>query len=99
MFFISVQSTWTVDTCSFTEFVLLLDESESISDENWKIVKTFSKKLVTAIGISEHGNRAGVASFAKAARIRINCNEYSTTESLVNAIDSLDRNGKFVKII
>ena len=73
---------------------MLLDESETINDDNWKIVKTFSKKLVTAIGVSKSGNRAGVASFAKDARIRINCNEYSTTESLVNAIDSLDRNGK-----
>jgi von Willebrand factor type A domain. len=74
--------------------VLLLDESETINNDNWKIVKTFSKKIVEAVGVSQTGNRAGVASFAKAARIRINCDEHLTTKSLVDAIDSLDRKSK-----
>jgi len=73
-----------------------LDESESIDGDDWETVKTFSKRLIKAVGVSKFGNRAGVASFAADARIRIKCDQHSTTESFVNAIDALDQKGIMV---
>ena len=71
----------------------MLDESETINDHQWKAVKTFSKNLVEAVGISATENRAGVATFSDYGRVRISCNDHSTTESLVGAINNLTRKG------
>jgi von Willebrand factor type A domain. len=77
---------------------LVLDESSSILKENWKEVKNFAMELVSKAGISEHGNRAAVVSFAGTARNRIKCDTHRNTEDFLDEIKNLHQKGRYTNM-
>lgn len=77
---------------------MVLDESSSIDAHEWKSVKAFAKKIVSSVGVSQNGNRAGVASFANDGRVRIECDDHSDTHSFLKYIDGLTQKGMWTNI-
>ena len=98
LFFVTDVAAQKKDKCTFSEYVLVLDESDSIGDSDWRIVLEFAEQIVRKVGISANGNRAAVASFSRHGRSRIKCNEYTSTNSLANAILKLDKVDEYTNL-
>ena len=89
----------TSDACTtFSEFALVLDESKSITSDDWKDVKKFASEIVQKVGLSSYGNRAGIASFSDRARIRITCKQHNNTKDFTKAIDGFERHGTYTNM-
>ena len=82
----------------FSEFVLVLDESDSIDEQEWIDVKKFAKEIVKKVGISANGNRGAVVSFSDEAEARIRCNNHTDTNAFAHDIEKLERRGEFTNI-
>ena len=69
----------------------VLDNSNSMLDEHWKMQKEFVKKLDRSLRISPTGSHAAVVLFADEAKLAVKFNDYPTVHSFELAIDRLTR--------
>ena len=84
--------------CTFSEYVFVLDESQSITIKEWGLVKEFTQNIVKKVGISPDGNRAAVASFSDKGRFRVHCSPYKTTTTLLMEIEALTQQGEYTNL-
>ena len=71
------------------DLCFVMDESGSIGTLNWQLMVNFSSNFVNKLFIDPTATQAGVVKFHSSAALSIALDEYSTTDSLKNAILAL----------
>ncbi|XP_026858408.2 collagen alpha-6(VI) chain isoform X1 [Electrophorus electricus] len=71
------------------DLVILIDGSESIKSEPWKIMKNFLLSLIDRLRIREDLFRIGVAQFSTAYRKEFYLNDYKDAEAIKKAIQNI----------
>lgn len=69
--------------------MFVLDESGSVGQNNYEIVKNFVIDMVKHFDIGPHNVRIGLITFSNMAILHFQLNQYNTSESIVNAIKNL----------
>ena len=67
------------------DLLFMVDASEK-GQENWNLMTTFIKSVVSQFSIGAGDTRVGMITFSDRAQVRIKLNEYYTVEEFTNAI-------------
>ena len=71
------------------DIVFVLDESGSINETDFSLMKSFLSQLVGGLDIDSGNTRVGLVTFASNIGTRINLNVHASARSLQSAISSL----------
>ena len=77
----------------------ILDESGSISSQDWLKTKDFTKALAQVINIGKNTGRASVITFDHGAKLKIRFNDHLNYNSFAQAVDNLNQNSGGTNII
>lgn len=79
------------------DLAFILDESGSIVDRNWEIMKDFTEALVQSFDISDQGTHVAALMFSNDAEVLIRFNDFTgpnnNAESVSRRIRSFGRSG------
>ncbi|XP_070783535.1 scavenger receptor cysteine-rich type 1 protein M130-like [Enoplosus armatus] len=81
------------ETTAKADIVLLLDESGSISQSDFKIMRSFAASTVNAFHIGPDRVQIGMVKYSDVPRAEWQLNTYQTKQSLLEAIDHLIQTG------
>ena len=78
---------------SAVDIVVILDGSDSLSEQEFEKLKTFTKSLVDKYGVSKPGPHFAVVEFSKDPTIAIRLDDHFDAVSLKSAIDNIKPSG------
>lgn len=76
------------------DLAIVLDESGSVNDERWEIMKKFARNIVKRSFINPDAIQVTLVSFAYSVHIHFTLNKYKTTAGILGAIDALKKTEK-----
>lgn len=66
--------------------VFLVDESGSVGQNNFDVLKDFMNRIIQHLNIGPRDNQVGIATYASTARREFDLDSYSTKPSLIHAV-------------
>ena len=66
----------------------ILDESGSIVDKNWEIMKQFTQKLVSSFDVSDNGTHVGALMFSNSPEMLINFDDFTGPNNNARAVNN-----------
>lgn len=75
------------------DIAVILDGSQSLSEENFEKLKNFTKSIVEKYGVSKSGPHIAVVEFSKEPAIAIKLDDHFETANLKMAIDNIKPSG------
>jgi len=76
------------------DIIFVVDESGSVTSDNFNLVKTFLSKLVESLDIDSGNTRVGLVTYSDVvSREGFNLNDHSSVTSVKSAIMNLDYSG------
>uniref|UniRef100_A0A8C6NS03 VWFA domain-containing protein n=1 Tax=Nothobranchius furzeri TaxID=105023 RepID=A0A8C6NS03_NOTFU len=83
----------TKPACEKADLVFLLDNSGSISSDNYNTIKNFTTDVVNSFNVSENEFRVGLAAFSNSPKHEFYLNEYSSNKAVVDHVMKLTYEG------
>ena len=81
------------------DLTLLLDNSGSVGETNWQIVKSFAKKIaLNSINYGQNLDHLGVITFSSQAKIQIPLGQVYSQNELNEKIDAIPFDGQFTNL-
>lgn len=74
------------------DLVFLVDESGSVGQDNFDILKDFMNRIIQHLNIGPRDNQVGIATYASTAQREFDLDSYSTKPSLIHAVRNISYN-------
>lgn len=74
------------------DLVFLVDESGSVGQDNFDILKDFMNRIIQHLNIGPRDNQVGIATYASTAQREFDLDSYSTKTSLIHAVRNISYN-------